>query len=198
MRHPSRREGIAEQQIAPVTTPQNPDAGGLPDFDPAVLIDVDVRDDLRAGRHPLPRLLAHADALPEGGVLHVRAPFRPLPLVHVLAQRGFAHHSEAFADDDWSSWFWRSDSPLVQSAAASEPVTAAPPGTIDLRQLPPPEPLVAILAQVTRTDAPFDVLLAFDPVILGPLLARQGWQVTLIDRVGDGVRLRLSPTDAEQ
>jgi len=172
------------------------DHGGpspLPDFDPAVLTELDVRDDLRSGREPLSRILAIADALPEGGVLHVRAPFHPTPLFQVMAQRGFAHHSEAFATDDWSSWFWRSASPPRAAAVAKSLGSApAPDGVIDLRQLPPPEPLVAILAQITRSDAPFEVMLPFEAPILETLLAEQGWQVEQVAANGEGVHLRIA------
>jgi len=65
----------------------------LPDFDPAVVVDLDVRDDLRAGREPLARILATAEALPAGGVLHLRAPFQPTPLFTVLARLGYAFHT---------------------------------------------------------------------------------------------------------
>jgi hypothetical protein len=124
-------------------------------------------------------------------VLHLRTPFQPAPLFQVLSQRGFAHRSEAFAADDWSSWFWRSDSPPLPAAPAGAPAAAAPSGVIDLRHLPPPEPLVAILARITRDDAPFDVLLPFDPPILDAMLAQQGWRVERIDANADGARLRL-------
>ena len=177
-----------------MTTPENSSASALPDFDPAVLTDLDVRDDLRSGREPLTRVIAMADALPDGGVLHVRAPFQPTPLFQVMAQRGFAHHTEAFATDDWSSWFWRSASPPRPAAVAQSLATAsAPAGVIDLRHLPPPEPLVAILAQITRSADPFEVMLPFDAPILAALLAEQGWQVERIDDQPDGVRRRISP-----
>jgi hypothetical protein len=180
-----------------VTASAEDHAASLPDFDPAALTDVDVRDDLQSGREPLTRVLALADALPEGGVLHVRAPFQPTPLFQMMAKRGFAHRCEAFATDDWSTWFWRSPSPPVRSAVASSlTVVAAPPGVIDLRRLPPPEPLVAILAQITRSETPFEVLLPFDAPILAALLAEQGWQIERIDNQTDGVWLRLSPAAA--
>ena len=162
----------------------------LPEFDPAVLTDVDVRDDLRSGREPLARILAAAEALPPHGVLHVRSPFEPVPLYLALGQRGFAHHREAFAEDDWSSWFWRSASP-PPAARAEAPVAPLPSGVIDLRHLPPPEPLVAILAQLTRSDAPFEVMLPFDPPILAPILAQHGWLVDRVDTQPDGIRLRI-------
>jgi hypothetical protein len=157
-----------------------------------VLTDLDLRDDLRSGREPLARILAAANVLPPGSVLHLRTPFEPAPLFFVLSQRGFAHHTEAFAADDWSSWFWCSASPpapatLVKSLAAA----LAPAGVFDLRHLPPPEPLVAILARITREDAPFEIILPFDPPILDAVLAAQGWRAERLDAAADSVRLRI-------
>lgn len=192
MRHASPRGGSPSRDVGYVTEPGDSGTDSLPDFDPAVLTDLDVRDDLRSGREPLARILAVADALPAGSVLHLRTPFQPAPLFHVLSQRGFAHHSEAFAADDWSSWFWRSESPPAPAASARSLAAAlVPSGVIDLRHLPPPEPLVAILARITRDDAPFEVMLPFDPPILDAMLAQQGWRVERVDAGADGARLRI-------
>jgi hypothetical protein len=173
----------------PTSTPA---AMTLPDFDPAVVTDVDVRDDLRAGREPLARILDAATALPPGGVLHVRAPFQPLPLFNVLADRGFAHHGECFAADDWSVWFWRSDYPPAPSASAQALLAMpAPPGVVDLRAMPAPEPLVTILARITRSDESFEVLLPFDPPILDAMVGHLGWRVERLDTGADGAHLRI-------
>lgn len=176
-----------------MTEPGTAGTDSLPDFDPAVLTDLDVRDDLRSGREPLARILTVAGALPAGGVLHLRTPFEPAPLFYVLSQRGFAHHTESYADDDWSSWFWRSESPPAPAARPARSLAAAlvPAGVIDLRHLPPPEPLVAILARITRDDTPFEVMLPFDPPILDALLAQHGWRVERVDPSADGARLRI-------
>ena len=73
----------------------------------APIVALDVRDDLRAGREPLQRIMMAVEALQPGEVLQVRATFAPMPLLDLLSGRGFVHHMEPFADDDWSVWFWR-------------------------------------------------------------------------------------------
>ena len=50
---------------------------------------------------------------------------------------------------------------------------------------------MAILARITRDDAPFEVMLPFDLPILDVMLARQGWRVERIDTSGDSARLRI-------
>jgi Uncharacterized conserved protein (DUF2249) len=75
--------------------------------DNATFVEVDVREDLRAGREPFNRIMAAVDALGDDDVLQVRATFAPVPLIGLLAERGFVYQMEAETDDDWSVWFWR-------------------------------------------------------------------------------------------
>jgi hypothetical protein len=175
-----------------VTQTGVPGDTALPNFDPHVIVDLDLREELRAGSPPLPRILKAAESLGPGGVLHLRTPFQPRPLFTLMGQRGFLHHTQPFAEDDWSSWFWRADTPPPARVMSPEP--AAPPeeGVLDLRLLPPPEPLMIILDRTSRSDDPFDVLLPFDPDILRSFLTAQGWTATLTEAGTDGVRLRIS------
>ncbi len=177
-----------------MTDADRPDATPLPDFDPLTVVELDVRGDLRSGREPLTRILAAADAVPPDGVLHLRSPFYPAPLVRLLAQRGFSHHSKSFGDDDWSTWFWRGDAAAMAAPPVVRAAAAAPAGVIDLRDLPPPEPLFAILDRIARGDAPFDVLLPFDPPILDALLQSMGWRAERIAGDTSGTRLRIQQT----
>ncbi|MEQ1859125.1 MAG: DUF2249 domain-containing protein [Chthoniobacteraceae bacterium] len=57
---------------------------------PAPTITLDVREDLRAGREPFPRIMEAVGRLREGEQLRVIAPFEPHPLISVLAMQGFA------------------------------------------------------------------------------------------------------------
>ena len=174
-----------------VTRPARLVPAPLPDFDPVFVVDVDVRDDLRAGREPLARILAAVGTLVDGSVLHLRTPFQPTPLFRVLADLGFEFHSKPFADDDWSSWFWRGVPAPRQPTRDAAPLT--PDGTWDLRNLPPPEPLSRILDRIASTTAAFDVMLPAYPELLAGILADQGWDATLVAELADGVRVRVSP-----
>jgi hypothetical protein len=64
---------------------------------------------------------------------------------------------------------------------------------IDVRGLPPPEPMVAILALVrsARGDAPIIVHHDREPKLLYPELAECGWTATPIDAPQGEVRLKL-------
>lgn len=162
------------------------------DFDPAVVTDLDVRDLLARGEEPLALILAAAEALEAGGVLHVRSPFQPTPLYQVMAERGFAWRNAAFADDDWSSWFWRADQP-PPPARDPEASGEAPRGVTDLRPLAPPEPLLWIMQWTATADpgATLRVMLPFYPAPLPDLLAGGGWRVALEEERGDGVVVRI-------
>ena len=65
---------------------------------------------------------------------------------------------------------------------------------VDVRGLPPPEPLVAILAVVL--DAPHDTAVIVhherDPQLLYPELAELGWGAQRLDAPAGEVRLRLA------
>ena len=56
---------------------------------PPTIITVDVREDLRAGREPFPRIMEAVGRLREGEQLRILAPFEPRPLIGVLGAQGF-------------------------------------------------------------------------------------------------------------
>ena len=164
----------------------------LPEFDPAQIVELDVRELLRAGGEPRAQIVAAADALPRDHVLHLRTTFRPEPLFRLLHQRGFHFHSAEFGASDWSTWFWKSTlpaAPVRRNAGSAIDQHDAE----DYRLLPPPEPLLRILARIGSETAPFDVLLPFYPEPLITLLRDEPWSLTLVDEASDGVRVRLSP-----
>jgi uncharacterized protein (DUF2249 family) len=167
------------------------------DFDPAAVTDLDVRELLARGMQPLPLILEMADALEPGRVLHVRSPFEPVPLYTVMSDRGFTHRASKFADDDWSSWFWRDDQPPPRPTPP--PRRDAPEGTTDLRWLAPPEPLLWILAWCgEHPEGSLRVMLPCYPAPLIALLGDDGWQVRLEAEREDGVVVVLQSEKASR
>jgi hypothetical protein len=161
----------------------------FPNFDPSRIIELDARGILQSGGEPLPQILAAADRLPAGWVLHLRSPFQPVPLYAVMAERGFHHHSTMFTGDDWSTWFWRASEEATATHATPAPVVArtlAPADARDLRDLPPPEPLLAILAHVQDIGTPCRVVLPYAPTPLATLLDGHGWEVGPSETLADG------------
>ena len=90
-----------------VPRPSTASESGLRRPSSAPVVEVDVREDLRAGREPFGRIMSAVSALQDGDVLHLRATFEPVPLFAVLGERGFQYESRSHAADDWSVWFWR-------------------------------------------------------------------------------------------
>jgi len=119
----------------------------------APVVEVDVREDLRAGREPFSKIMAAVGALGESEVLHLRAIFEPAPLFTVLAKRGLVHEAHAHAPDDWSVWFWRPIAESAPEAQATDELSAvdpADPNTVwlDVRGLEPPEPLAGLIYEL--------------------------------------------------
>ena len=164
-------------------------------------VELDVRPLLRAGDEPFSRIMATVAALGAHEVLHLRATFEPLPLLAVMAKRGFLSETEEHAPDDWSAWFWRAG-----AAAASSPPTAETTGRspaksgdaertieLDVRGLEPPEPLMRTLAALETLPAGWSLrqINSRVPQLLFPLLAEQGFACDVDESHADRVLVRI-------
>lgn len=154
------------------------------------IVDLDVREDLRAGKEPFRRIMDAARALPEGSVLRVRAIFEPAPLYAVLAKHGLAHATEMLAADDWRVWFHHA------AATRDAHVPAADPGdddviVLDVRGLEPPEPMVRTLEALAELP-PGKTLVQLNvrvPQFLLPKLDERGFTYEIREQGTDLVRL---------
>lgn len=157
------------------------------------VVDLDVREDLRAGNEPFRRILDAARALPRGSVLRVRAIFEPAPLYAVLARHGLGHATERLADDDWRVWFHHDDA-AATAAAPRELDTPDADGDVivlDVRGLEPPEPMVRTLEALAamprgKTLVQINVRV---PQYLLPRLAERGFTYEVREQGPDLVRL---------
>lgn len=107
--------GPAQRDAAP--TPSQPRPLILDALLPDQIIELDVRDDLRAGIEPFGRIMAAAKEIGGGKVLRLRATFEPVPLYHVMAKRGLDRWTERLDEDDWVVWFF---APAPNGAAVAE------------------------------------------------------------------------------
>lgn len=141
----------------------------------ATIVEVDVRDDLRAGREPFQRIMAAVTALRDDEVLLLRAIFEPVPLLKVLEKRGLSHEVQRHAEDDWSVRFWR---PAVW---------------LDVRGLEPPEPLTRTLAALETLPAGQHLLHVNvrAPRLLFPMLAERGFSCSVDESREDRVLVRI-------
>jgi len=185
--------------------------------EPAV---VDVRDDLRQGRHPLGKILQAVKALAAGQDLLLLAGFEPVPLYKVLALRGFDHEARQLASGDWEIHFvrrGRSGPGRSKEMRPTPPPTgrrqpppssglAPPEGVvawvrIDNRGLEPPEPMIRVFSALGELP-PGDVLEIHNdrrPMFLYPHLEERGFQYQTLDEADGSAFVRIwKPADAER
>lgn len=183
---------------------------------PHRILDLDVREDLRAGKEPFQRIMHARQALAEDGVLRVRAVFEPRPLYAVLAKQGLSHWTERLADDDWRVWFYpASNGPgdgtgtTAVATSGAEPRPHPPrPGrslptcgsprpeptdvvVLDVRGMEPPEPLERTL-EVLETLPAGHTLVQLNsrvPRFLLPELEARGFQYTIHEEQPGVVRM---------
>lgn len=134
-----RLPGTATDAAAAVSPTRPPDA---------IVVEIDVREDLRSGNEPFSKIMAAVAALGESEVLRLRATFEPVPLFTVLGKRGFVHESEEHGADDWSVWFWRpspggAGGTGPSSSATTTPAPVAEPAMAGAASEPASEPATA-------------------------------------------------------
>lgn len=74
-------------------------------MNPPPPLELDVRPLFAAGRPPLVPILNAVNRLEPGQALRLIAPIQPVPLVALLAQRGFTHEEHERADGAWEIVF---------------------------------------------------------------------------------------------
>lgn len=160
---------------------------------------VDVREELRRGGEPFPRIMQAVKSLAPGQALRVLATFEPLPLYAVLGRQGFGHSATRHDEGDWEVLFEQqttraggSSGKRLPSAPTATSISDWPkPSThLDNRGLLPPEPMVRILDALEHLG-PGDVLEALnerEPVFLYPELQARGAAIHT-EKTGKSVRV---------
>jgi len=119
--------------------------------------ELDVRPILRGGGEPFSAIMAAVDALAPGQSLRLLATFKPIPLFHVLGNRGFEPSAREIGNGDWEVIFTPIEA-VAEAASKGAPASAdspaaneawpAPTIELDSRGLEPPEPMVRTLEGV--------------------------------------------------
>ncbi len=110
---------------------------------------LDVRDELRAGRHPLPQIRAAANDMKPDERLRVIATFEPIPLIQLLRGKGLGFQSRQIGPEHWEIDFSRdlpTAGPISSGPAMAPCCSAAGMVDVDARGLEPPEPMIRILS----------------------------------------------------
>lgn len=173
--------GEAVRPIAPAATQRESIPVDLLALPAERIVDLDVRDELRAGREPFRLIMSAAGRVGQGDVLRVRAIFEPAPLYPVLGRQGFSHFTEQLGAEDWRVWFRRDGGARVHASTASaleaSPMEDPDVIVLDVRGLEPPEPMVRTLEALERLP-PGKTLLQINvrvPQFLIPQLAARGF-----------------------
>ncbi len=157
------------------------------------IVDLDVREDLRAGREPFRRILDAARRLPDDHVLRLRAIFEPAPLYAVLGRLGFEHLAEQLGPEDWRVWFRRSGVAVAEGAAppAAEDADDETAVVLDVRGLEPPEPMVRTLEALQHLPRGHTLvhINVRVPQLLLPKLTDRGFVYEIREQSADLVRV---------
>jgi uncharacterized protein (DUF2249 family) len=176
----------------------------------ATEVELDLRDDMRAGREPFSRIMTSVRELGDNRVLRLRTIFEPVPLFAVLAKRGFLYEARQDAPEDWLVWFWRAS---AESAVGADPRPATAPvsvepavrstGThepsdecthwLDVRGLEPPQPMLRTLAALETLPEGHELVQinVRVPQFLLALLAERGYVFALDESSPDRVLVRI-------
>jgi uncharacterized protein (DUF2249 family) len=161
-------------------------------------IRLDVRPLLAAGQEPFGVIMNAVEQVPPGGVLVLDAPFDPAPLRNLLGGRGFTLAMEQLAEDHFRIRFQRqgvaTPAAVVTDSVGAKIWRETEGVHIDVRNLTPPNPMVAVLRLIEQPDCGETVLIHHDrePVFLFPELDQRGWRWEAVPAEPPEFRYRLT------
>lgn len=150
------------------------------------IVDLDVREILRAKQEPFPVIMDGVNKLADGEVLQLHATFEPKPLLKVLGKQGYASTVQKVADDHYIVQFY---------TAASE--GEKPYWHLDNRGLEPPQPMVRTLelldgdALYADGEQGLEIWNERVPAILLPELDERGFVYDIDDEGNATVVIRI-------
>jgi len=68
---------------------------------------LDARQEIESGGHPLPRVMAALDRLPQGQAFAIVTPFLPAPMIEMVQQKGFVTWTEQKGPAHFITYFAR-------------------------------------------------------------------------------------------
>lgn len=149
----------------------------------AKTVTLDVRGDIQSGSDPFTRIMGAVATLKANERLRIIAPFKPVPLLGVMQNRGFSHEAKPLGAGDWEVVFTRGEF-AGEAAPAADPgatscgccCSATPVVELDARGLEPPQPLVRVLEALEALPAGAELRAHTDrrPLHLFPHLEERG------------------------
>ena len=155
---------IDEKMIEPVSTKVN-----AIDFDLQTIVhELDVRPSLSKDHDPLKEILALAKRIGVGERMKIINSFEPVPLINLLAEKGFLYFTEVVTEKLAITWFEKTVDKIAFAALPAKPHDEAQQGLfdkilsrfpadkikyIDVRELKMPQPMIQILVQLENLNA---------------------------------------------
>ncbi|PRY53089.1 uncharacterized protein DUF1858 [Arcticibacter pallidicorallinus] len=153
--------------------------------------ELDVRPILAQKEDPIKLILQTIHSLSDEHTLKLIAPFEPIPLIHMLSGKGYAHSVQQ-EEGSFITYFWK-DPNAAKSQATPSDTQTKPRGadfeslalkykdrlrTIDVRNLEMPQPMIMILENLQQMpdDEALFVYHKKLPVYLLPHLQERGYE----------------------
>ena len=161
---------------------------------------LDVRPILARGVDPREQILAMVDQMKPDNMLLIEAPFDPVPLRRLLAERGFESQVKRISDTHWQILFKLGEMPPLPDLPDLPPfpmIWISGELEMDLRDLDPPNPMIVILKVIESGEGgdAFTVRLIRDPIYLYPELVERNWRAQIISQNEKELRARIFKSD---
>ena len=189
----------------PAMTTRTPPAARPPFLEALLshlLIELDVRNDIRTGNDPFLKIMDAVEAVLEGGALCIINTFEPTPLIAILKKRGFMSHTDLVSDELVRTYFFHGEDAaqatedgtapraLTNNATSFDQRITAFDGLLqelDVRHLEMPLPMVTILSRLDHLPMGEAIYVHHKrvPQMLLPQLAERGFAID-IKQVSEG------------
>jgi uncharacterized protein (DUF2249 family) len=156
--------------------------------------ELDVRPVLARGGDPFHLIMKTVQSLGPDEALHLVVGFEPVPLYGVLRAAGYAAETER-EGEAYHVYFYRDPSTPPPAAVGAERVPLQPPVEMDVRDLEPPGPMLAILEKLTELGAGAQIHVRHhrEPVLLYDKLALRGFAARAEKQPAGDYIVRIAP-----
>ena len=160
---------------------------------------IDVRQDIDSGQDPFSKIMKEVDALAKGEVLLLINSFEPIPLIRILSKKGFKTEVQEVSDNEVYIYITgvghikEPDAVFLSTNILFQKKLGEYAGcivTLNVRQLPMPQPMLLILETLTQLpdDEVLHVYHKKIPMFLIPELEEKGFSY-IICETGEGIEM---------
>jgi uncharacterized protein (DUF2249 family) len=162
-------------------------------------LELDVRPILSEGKDPLKIIIQNVGKLNDGQALKLINTFDPIPLYHVLAEKGFTYKTENPAPNTFITWFQKTNDRVKSKETETDKEDLKDFDAllnhfgeetiirIDVRSLEMPKPMLLIMEKVDQLGSNEALFVNHKkvPVYLLPQLKEKGFEYA-IKQIGEG------------